>query len=212
MDHVVEQRFTVGWSSLRGARGVRVADSHPRSAARPATPPQDAVARRRGKSQPVATAPSGVGIGTMAGWPVDVVDRYPSPSRTTDPWVRLVREMIELYRTGQADEARQMWSADVVWRVGDDRMRWGEFAGGDEIFGYHARLGRLADGEFRQRLLALEGSGGPVVTAYLWTRAKRGDAEIEMPTLVVFELSRMHVKRVTELPGDPAAWNRFWAA
>ena len=119
--------------------------------------------------------------------------------------------MIELYRTGQADQARQMWSDDVVWRVGDDRARWGEFEGGEAILGYHTRLARLADGEFRQRLLAVEGSGGPVVTAYLWTRAKRGETELEMPTLVVFELSRMHVKRVTELPGDPAAWNRFWA-
>ncbi|HKG55636.1 MAG TPA: nuclear transport factor 2 family protein [Candidatus Limnocylindrales bacterium] len=168
-------------------------------------------APRRTRSRDVATSPTGAGVGTVAQWPLDVIDRYPSASRTTDPWVRLVREMIELYRTGQADQARQMWSDDVVWRVGDDRARWGEFEGGEAILGYHTRLARLADGEFRQRLLAVEGSGGPVVTAYLWTRAKRGETELEMPTLVVFELSRMHVKRVTELPGDPAAWNRFWA-
>ncbi|MFL5680876.1 MAG: hypothetical protein ACJ77B_09780 [Chloroflexota bacterium] len=190
-----------------------MANTHARSAVASdpsARSSRAAGASRRTRSR-VATSAAGTGLGTVARWPIDVIDHYPSPSRTTDPWVRLVREMIELYRTGQADLAGQMWSADVVWRVGDDRSRWAELVGCEEIFSYHTHLARLADGDFRQRLLAVEGSGGPVVTAYLWTRAKRGEIELEMPTLVVFELSRMHVKRVTELPGDPAAWRRFWA-
>jgi ketosteroid isomerase-like protein len=190
-----------------------MANTQPRSAVATdaaARAPRAGTASRRARSR-VAASAAGSGVGTVARWPIDVIDKYPSPSRTTDPWVRLVREMIELYRTGQADLAGQMWSDDVVWRVGDDRSRWAELVGCEAIFSYHKHLARLADGDFRQRLLAVEGSGGPVVTAYLWTRARRGDIELEMPTLVVFELSRMHVKRVTELPGDPAAWRQFWA-
>jgi ketosteroid isomerase-like protein len=144
-------------------------------------------------------------------WPLEASDGYPSPGRDIDPWARLVREAIELYRTGRADAARQMWTDDVAWRVLGDGPASGEYRGSDAIFGYHRRLARLSDGTFRQQLIAMEGSGGPVVTAYVRTRAQRGTRSLEIPSLVVFEVFRMRIQRVAELPGDQEAWNRFWA-
>ena len=170
-----------------------------------------ATGRGRRRSSAVTSSPRGKGVGTFSAWPLEAVDNYPAPARDTDPWVRLVREGIELYRTGRSESARQMWADDIVWSVAGDGPVSGQHIGADAIFGYHTRLSRLAGGEFRQRLLAIEGSGGPVVTAYLWTQARRGDDVHEIPTLVFFEVSRMRVRRVTEMPGDQAAWDRFWS-
>jgi ketosteroid isomerase-like protein len=144
-------------------------------------------------------------------WPLDASDGYPSPAREIDPWALLVREAMELYRTGRADAARQMWTKDVVWRVVGDQPPAGEYHGADAIFGYHRRLARLTDGTFRQQLIAVEGSRGPVVTAYVRTRAQRGTRSLDIPSLISFEVSRMHIERVVELPGDQEPWNRFWA-
>jgi ketosteroid isomerase-like protein len=144
-------------------------------------------------------------------WPLEVTDGYPSPSREVDPWARLVRESIELYRTGRADAARQMWTDDVLWRVIGDGAPSGEHRGAEAIFAYHRRLARLTEGTFRQHLVAIEGSKGPVVSAYIRTRAQRGKRTLEIPSLVVFEVCRMHIQRIAELPGDQEAWNRFWA-
>jgi uncharacterized protein len=159
----------------------------------------------------VRTSPAGAGVATMAMWPLDAGDGYPSPARDIDPWARLVRETIELYRTGHADAARQMWTDDIVWRVLGDAPPSGEYRGADAIFAYHRRLARLTGGTFRQQLVAVEGSRGPVVTAYVRTRAQRGSRSLDVPSLVSFEVCRMHIGRVIELPGDQEAWNRFWA-
>jgi uncharacterized protein len=159
----------------------------------------------------VRTSSRGRGVGTIAMWPLDATDGYPSPAREVDPWARLVREAIELYRTGRADAARQMWTDDIVWRVVGDQAPSGEHRGAEAIFAHHRRLVRLTDGTFRQQLIAVEGSGGPVVTAYVRTRAQRGTTSLDIPSLVSFEVSRMHIQRVVELPGDQEAWNRFWA-
>jgi uncharacterized protein len=144
-------------------------------------------------------------------WPLDVNDGYPKPAREIDPWARFVREAIELYRTGRADAARQMWADDVVWRVIGDGPPSGEHRGAEAVFAYHRRLARLTDGTFRQQLVAVEGSQGPIVTAYVRTRAERGKRVLEMPSLVSFEVGRMHIRRICEMPGDQEAWNRFWA-
>lgn len=166
------------------------------------------VARRGGV--PVRTSARGRGTGTIAMWPLEATDGYPSPARETDSWARLVREAIELYRTGRADAARRLWTDDIVWRVIGDAAPSGAHQGAEAIFAYHRRVARLTDGTYRQQLVAVEG-GGPIVTAYVRTRAQRGDRTLDIPSLVVFEVSRMQIRRVAELPGDQVAWNRFWA-
>ena len=172
--------------------------------------PEIAPAPPRRRSAAVRTSPSGHGIATVARWPLDVSDGYPSPAREADPWARLVREAMELYRRGRIDDARRLLAADVAWRIwgtGPD----GELEGADAVFAYHTQLGRKTDGTFRQQLLAVEGSRGPVVTAYLRTRATRADRVLDVPSLVTFEVSRMQIRRVTEVPGDIAEWNAFWS-
>lgn len=147
---------------------------------------------------------------TIARWPLEVDEGFErAPWR--DPWVSLVRDSIVAYREGRTDVAHWSWAADIVWRVSANGSFAEEHHGADRIFAYHQRLGRLTGGTFLQRLVALQASGGPIVSAHLRSTARRGQLELDMPTLVVFELTAGRIKVITEMPGDPKAWQRFWA-
>jgi len=60
------------------------------------------------------------------------------------------------------------------------------------------------------RLIALDG-GGRLVSAHVRTTAQRKGRLLDIPSLLLFELSLVGVRRVTELPGDLDAWNAFWS-
>jgi hypothetical protein len=82
--------------------------------------------------------------------------------------------------------------------------------GPEEIFSYHSALERLSGGTFRQSLVSLEASGGPIVEAHVRTTATRPGRSLDIPTLLVFELAGGRLRRVTEIAGDLAAWDGFW--
>ena len=58
--------------------------------------------------------------------------------------------------------------------------------------------------------MTIEASRGPIVEAHVRTTARRGNRELDMPTLLVFELSCLRILRVTEIPGDIPEWDAFW--
>jgi hypothetical protein len=145
-------------------------------------------------------------VATIARWPLDVdagFERMPY----RDPWVSLVRDSMVAYREGRSDVAEWGWAPGIVWRVDgtDDAL-----SGPESIFGYHRRLARLSGDTFRQRVVALQAAQGPIVEAFLRSTGRRGHRELDIPTLVVFELSGSRIQAVTEMPGDPAAWREFW--
>lgn len=144
-----------------------------------------------------------------ARWPLELDADFRAAGR--DPYVDIVRETVSSYADGSADRARRYWHDEIVWRVTGSLPPSGEHVGADAIFDYHRELERLTNGTFRQRLLSLEGSQGPLIEAYLRTTARRGDRRLDIPTLVVFELQFGHVRVVSELPGDQAEWDEFWA-
>jgi hypothetical protein len=147
---------------------------------------------------------------TIARWPIEV-DEAAGQLWSTDASVTLVRSMIDDYRGGLADRAAEKWHDDVLWRVLGEGPLGGDWLGRERVLEYHRLAERLSDGDYRQRLIALEGSRGSIVNGYLRTEASRGERRIDMPTLVVFEIAGGRIRRVTELPGDRAAWAAFWS-
>lgn len=147
---------------------------------------------------------------TIARWPLDI-DGDLEAGHHHDPAIAVVRRSLIDYRTGLADQASRAWGEDIVWTVRGAPPVGGEWTGCEGVFAYHALLERLSEGTFRQRLIALEGSRGSIVDAYLRTTAARNGRTLDIPTLAVFELGGGRVTRVTELPGDTAAWEAFWA-
>jgi hypothetical protein len=165
--------------------------------------PQATVHRRR-RDDPGGPVP------TIAHWPVDVGDVLEGRFGR-NPWTAIVRDIIEDYRTGQADRASRLWADSIAWTIDAHGPFGGTFVGAEAVFDYHRRLERASRGTFRQRLLALESSGGPIVDAHLRTTASRGADRLELPTLIVFEFTGGLLGKVTEIPGDPAVWGRFWS-
>src|SRR4051794_21709584 len=127
-----------------------------------------------------------------------------------DPWVALVADSLAQYAAGHTDEAFSFWHADITWTVrsaGASTV----CVGPPAVLGYHERLSRLTDGTFRQEVISLEASGGPIVAAHVRTTAALSDRTLDIPSLIVIELARGRIRTVTEIPGDPVAWERFWA-
>jgi hypothetical protein len=149
-------------------------------------------------------------VPTMARWPIDFEPGFEHLHRA-DPWVMHVRDAIVAYRAGRTDVAAWAWAPDIAWRVALDGEGGDEYHGAEEIFAFHQRLQQATDGTYRQRLVALQGSQGPVVEVHLRTTARRGSRTLDMPTMIAFDLLGGRIRRVTEMPGDPHAWTEFWA-
>ena len=147
---------------------------------------------------------------TVARWPLEVDSDFETAC-CSDAALAVVRSSIAAYRAGRADSASRGWHDEIVWKVRGAPPAGGEWVGADGVFDYHARLVQLSDGTFQQRLVALEGSRGSIVNAYLRTTATRAGRTLDIPTLAVFELAGGRVRRVAELPGDLLAWEAFWA-
>src|SRR5215207_9205794 len=142
---------------------------------------------------------------TIARWPLDLDDGV-AGARNCEPAIAIVRDSLADYRSGRADLASRSWGDDIAWCVRGEPPVGGKWDGPEGVFAYHTLLDRLSEGTFRQRLIALEGSRGSIVDAYLRTTATRSGRRLDIPSLAVFELSGGRVQRVTELPGDHAAW------
>jgi len=145
----------------------------------------------------------------IATWPLEIDEAFEG-RYSRDPWVSIVRESITDYREGRADRARQRWSDEIRWRLSADGGLQGEWLGPEQVFNLHRQLRRETDNTFRQRLIALEGSRGPFVDAYVRTSAERAGRHLDCSSLIVFELSNGRISTVTEMPGDREAWRRFW--
>jgi hypothetical protein len=155
----------------------------------------------------------GVGPGRVTRWPLDVDPDWARP-RPRDPWAEVVQRSIDAYRSGRIHELGQTWDDAIRWRVSGGRGRpldADPAAGPDGVFAYHRELLDRSDGTFRQRLISLEGSLGPIVEAHLRTTASRGEQTLDIPSLIVFELSASRIREVKEVPGDCAAWDAFWS-
>lgn len=171
-------------------------DHHPR--------PDTIAAHRRRRDDPDG------GSVVLARWPLDVDDDF-HRAMPSDPFVAIVRESIGSYRQGDCDIARRTWADDITWTIDADGPFGGRWIGPDAIFDLHRGLEERSGGTFRQRLLGLVASGGPIVEAHVRTSASRDGARLDQPALLVFEVGAGRLRRVIEIPGDRAAWGGFWS-
>lgn len=129
---------------------------------------------------------------------------------TVDPWAAIVRRAIEDLRLGRLDRAGETWHDDATWTVRCVPAHERDISAPAQVVEHLRALGRRTANTFRQRLTGLTGSDGPIVTAYVRTLARRGRRTLDQPSLLVFEVAGGRIRKVTELPGDVAAWCRFW--
>jgi hypothetical protein len=148
-------------------------------------------------------------VATVASWPIEI-DPAATVAGAIDAWTTTVRSAIEDLRHGRLDRAALVWHDDATWIVRCIPAHEQTLTGVDAIVERLRVLGTRTGNTFRQRLVALTGSDGPIVTVYVRTLARRGHRTLDQPSLLVFELASGRIRRVTELPGDVPAWCRFW--
>lgn len=129
---------------------------------------------------------------------------------SVDPWTAIVRRAVEDLRLGRLERASETWHDDATWTIRCVPEHQRELAAPAAVIDQFRTLATRTANTFRQRLLGLTGSDGPIVTAYVRTLARRGRRTLDQPSLLVFEVAAGRIRRVTELPGDVAAWCRFW--
>jgi len=170
------------------------------------------------------------GSDPIAAWRLTIPDHL-LEVRCPDPWMQVVHRSLLAERDGADDEVSRAWDESVAWQLtgpdpttaaapappaADAEGRRGDalhdapHVGAKEIVAYHRELARLTDWTFSQELVSLESGRGPIVEAHLRTTATRLGRTLDTPTLVVFELASLRVRRVTEIPGDLKAWEAFW--
>jgi ketosteroid isomerase-like protein len=179
---------------------------------------------RRQDVDPAAERPV-TGSDPLAAWPLTIPDHL-LEVRCPDPWMQVVHRSLLAERDGEHDEVSRAWDESVAWQLtapdptradvdagADGRgeaFRDAPHVGAERIIAYHRGLARLTDWTFSQELVSLESGRGPIVEAHLRTTASRAGRTLDTPTLLVFELSSLRVRRVTEIPGDLKAWEAFW--
>jgi hypothetical protein len=131
--------------------------------------------------------------------------------RCQDPWAQVVQQSLADEHDGAHEEAGRAWDERAVWQLtARDPTGVGTASGAEAIASFHRELGRRTDWTMAQEIVSIEASRGPIVEAHVRTTARRGDRALDIPTLLVFELSCLRIRRVTEIPGDLATWDAFW--
>lgn len=177
--------------------------------------PPPSVERRSGIDRRAATIDAWSDAGSL---PTPESDRPAAPFawapslerlRPRDPWVSVVWRAISDYVDGGLEELARSWDDGVVWRVVAD---WpdADASGRRALVEYHRALLKATAGSFRQEIISLDASGGPIVVGHVRTTALRNGRRLGMPSLLTFELVAMRIARVTEIPGDAAEWDEFW--
>lgn len=146
----------------------------------------------------------------IADWPLVVPDHL-REVRTGDAWARVVHQAILDACCGAGTDADAAWEDGAAWHVhGYDPTGPDEPVGGAAVRTFHRELLGLTAGSYRQELVSLESGRGPLVEAHVRTTARRAGRVLDIPTLLVFELPSLRIRRVTEFPGDLRAWDGFW--
>lgn len=146
----------------------------------------------------------------IAEWPLVVPDQL-REVRTNDAWARVVHQAILDATCGSGADANAAWEDGAAWHIdGYDPTGPADAIGMEAVQAFHRELLGLTGGSYRQELVTLESGRGPLVEAHVRTTARRGDRTLDIPSLLVFELPSLRIRRVTEFPGDLRAWDAFW--
>ena len=177
-------------------------------------PTDQLIDRRSGEDRRRDDDPAAGGVSAadpIAAWhltiPPDLAD-----ARCADPWLQVVHRSLLAELDGEHEEVSRGWDDSVTWELTgpDPTTDAGPHVGATAIIRYHRELARRSDWTFTQELVSLEGGRGPIVEAHLRTTATRTGRTLDTPTLLVFELASLRVRKVTEIPGDLKAWEAFW--
>src|SRR4051794_17420527 len=120
----------------------------------------------------------------------------------------LVRRGFEAFNTGDLDTLVQIIADDAVQTMPGNNLVSGEHKGREAILVMYGRLFEETGGTLKVDLEATYAAGNAVVAVYHGT-AKRNGRTLDQRHALVFEIEHGQAVRLTDLPADVAADDRF---
>jgi ketosteroid isomerase-like protein len=122
----------------------------------------------------------------------------------------LVRQIFAAFARKEGFALRGLFAEDAVWSVPGTGVMAGVYRGREEIFRFLARLPKETDGTYRSELQDVLASDERAAALYR-ARGSRHGRTLELDQVLLFRIEDGLVQEVLALPGDPDAFEAFWA-
>ena len=122
----------------------------------------------------------------------------------------IVRRIFDAFARKQAFALRGLFAEDATWVVPGEGVMAGTFRGREAIFRFLAGLPRETDGTYGSRLIDVLASEDRAAALYRAFGERRGK-RLDLDQVLLFRIDGGLVREVLALPGDPAAFEDFWA-
>ena len=122
----------------------------------------------------------------------------------------LVRRGFEAFNAGDIDTLVEIIADDAVQIMPGENIVAGEHKGREAILAMYGRLFEETGGTLKVVLEGTYAAGNSVVAVYHGT-AKRNGRSYDQRNALVFEIEHGQAVRLTDLPADLAAADRFWS-
>lgn len=129
---------------------------------------------------------------------------------SADANAALAREVFRCFADGDAMGLRELFADDCVWTVPGSSSVAGTYRGRTEIFRFLASLKRRTDGTYTSRLIDALGSDERCAALYRASGTRNG-VTLDIDQVLLFGVKGGRIVRVTALPSDPEAFERFWS-
>jgi ketosteroid isomerase-like protein len=122
----------------------------------------------------------------------------------------LVRRIFAAFAEKRGFALRDAFADDATWTVPGSGTMAGTFRGREEIFAFLGRLPKETDGTYASSLIDVLASDDRAAALYRASGDRNG-RHLELDQVLLFRIEAGRVREVLALPGDPAAFEAFWA-
>ncbi len=122
----------------------------------------------------------------------------------------VVRRIFAAFARKEGFALRGLFAEDAVWTVPGRGAMAGTYRGRDAIFRFLARLPRETEGTYGSELIDVLASDTRAAALYRARGTRRGRT-LELDQVLLFRFAGGLVREVLALPGDPEAFEAFWA-
>jgi len=122
----------------------------------------------------------------------------------------LVHRIFDAFARRDGFALRDAFADDAVWVVPGSGTMAGTFRGRDEIFRFLGRLPKETGGTYGSRLIDVLASEERAAALYRASGERHGK-RLELDQVLLLRIEDGLVREVLALPGDPAAFEEFWA-
>jgi len=122
----------------------------------------------------------------------------------------IVRRIFDAFARKEGLALRGLFAEDATWTVPGRGVMAGLYDGREAIFRFLARLPRETGGTYSSELIDVLASEDRAAALY-HARGTRHGRTLELAQVLLFGIEDGLVRDVLALPGDPDAFETFWA-